>query len=222
MPCRHIANVDDVEPAVDVGRHLSLEEPLDEVHRASWGRVRSEHERRIHDRHRQSPRGKPERFNLRLVLRVHVGDADVADVEDGRLVDRLSGLADSDRGNRRGHDDALDLCLERRLEHHPGSPHVRIPDGLAIPVPQRGLSRRCGKRARPPTIALRTALRSVTSPIARSKSRSSRWSRRLERRASRRSSSPLFARARTTCEPMKPVAPVTRVFPICRLIVELG
>ncbi len=67
-----------------------------------------------------------------------------------------------------------------------------------------------------PSIALATARLSITSPLVRSNSRSERWSSPEPRRTSSRRSSPRAASARTTCEPMNPLPPVTRVLPTAR------
>ena len=67
-----------------------------------------------------------------------------------------------------------------------------------------------------PFIALRTALRSVTSPIACSNSMPSRGFVLLSLRTSSLRSSPRRASSRTTWRPTKPVPPVTSVFDIGR------
>ena len=72
-----------------------------------------------------------------------------------------------------------------------------------------------------PSIALRTARRSVTLPIARSNSSPSRAERSELRRVSTRSSSPRAASARARCEPMKPVAPVSNVVAMRSVIVDV-
>ena len=71
-----------------------------------------------------------------------------------------------------------------------------------------------------PSIARRTARRSVTLPIARSNSRPSSAERSELRRVSTRRLSPRSASARVRCEPMKPVAPVTSVVDIAARIVD--
>src|SRR3954471_4789860 len=72
-----------------------------------------------------------------------------------------------------------------------------------------------------PSIARRTARRSVMSPVTRSNSILSRWTSFESRRASSLSSSPRRASARTRGVPMKPEPPVTRVFAIAGILVTV-
>src|SRR4029079_3287928 len=71
-----VADVDDVEAAVDVGGNAAKEEPPTQLHRRAPGVVRTEDERRVDDYHGKPVRGEPKRLHLGLVLRVHVGDAE--------------------------------------------------------------------------------------------------------------------------------------------------
>src|SRR4051812_35706931 len=61
-------------------------------------------------------------------------------------------------------------------------------------------------------MARRSASTSSSAPTRQSTSRSASTSRRLVGRTRHRTSSPRWRSARARCEPMKPVAPVTKTF----------
>ena len=129
-----------------------------------------------------------------------------------RLVGASAGRRRADRRDRGGVDDPLDPGLERLLHHDPGAADVDLEDALAIGRRAARSCRRRGRRGRRPSIARRTARRSVTSPVdALELEAPARCSVGRPRRTSRRSSSPRAASARARWEPMKPVPPVTSV-----------
>ena len=195
---------------VHVRRDPAEQKATHEVHRGPLRVIGPEHEGGIDDHHRQPVGGEAQRLDLRLVLGVHVGDPEMAGPERLALVRGPARPRRADRGDRRRVDDPLHLRGERLFEDDPRALDVELEDRVAVlwridVVPARWKTRST------PCIALRTALRSVTSPPMRSISRSERWSRLDPRRSSSRRSSPRSASARTTCEPRKPLPPVTRV-----------
>ena len=156
--------------AVDVGRDPAEAEAAHQTHRGPRRIVGAEDEGRVDDHHRQPARGEPERLELGLVLGVDVGDPEVADLERRRLVGGRRS-ASRPRSPRRS------TCARRRSTpaSSASSKTIRAPRRLASKTASRSAARSevrpaTWKTRSTPSIARRTARRSVMSPVARSNS----------------------------------------------------
>ena len=133
-----VADVDDVEPALDVERDLAQQHPADQAIGGPGGVVGTEHEGRVDDHQRQAVGGNAKCLHLGLVLGVDVGDPEVSGREGLILVGGATRLGGPDRPGRGGVDDSLDRRPQRLLHHDPGAADVDLEHALGAAVPHRG------------------------------------------------------------------------------------
>ena len=155
---------------------------------------------------------------LGVVLGVDVGDPEAAGLEGLGLVGGAAWRRGADRSRAGGVDDADHPGAQRLLHHVAGALDVDLEDAVAI---RRGASRSCrrrGRRARRPPSprAPSRGRRRRPRPAPTRRRRGGEASR--PGRTSSRSSSPRAASSLTTCEPMKPVPPVTSVFAMAGMV----
>ena len=170
--------------------------------------------RRVHAHQRQALRRQAQRLRLGLVHRVHVRDAEVPGGEELALVRGAAVWRRAQRGRAGGVDSPLDLRPQGLLQHGAGAAHVHVEHAARRPRGARMSRRPRGTPCRRPSSpgAPPGGRGCRTSPAPRR----GRSSRLPSPRTATRRSSPRSRSAWPRCAPMKPVAPVRRVFGIAR------
>ena len=210
MPARDVVHADDVQRAVDVRRDLAAHEALDEHGRRPPRVAGAEHVRRVDDHDRQPAREQPQRHDLGLVLGV-----DVRDRRSGRRPTRCSRRRCRLRAPVPPRRPTTCRPAAARRPAAPPPARSSCPRGSArtsaLGSAAGSSCPRCGTRAR------RRA--SPGGPRGDRTCRPQRSHPEIRRairgpscgRTATTTSSPRATSSRVTCEPMKPVAPVTRV-----------
>src|ERR1035437_7375694 len=137
---RGIADVHNVEPGIDEGRHVAIQEvEHDLARRGGLDVVIAHRGGRIHNHHGQPAVGKPQGYLLGEKLGAFVISGHVLE-RHGRLFIADAAGRHTDAAYRAGIDDALDTCVLCSLQYIPGAIHVGAVQFAGIPGPQAVMS----------------------------------------------------------------------------------